>query len=156
MVSLNDWILKLFKLISNFLPGWSVQFNPNRSLAHYQVAEMSYYKQCAPGFFKFYRDFNYYNCVMQPHNGSVSDAQGYKQKYPKFLLRGFFIAGPINQEINCGLGNDHIKTRFIQLCKDTVEFFEKLSMYKELYPKVFCQISPLLAHQKKLKFWNNQ
>lgn len=116
---------------------------------------MSHYKQDAPGFFKFFRDFNY-DSVMQPHNGRFSDSQVYKQNYPKFLLRGFFIAGPINQEINCGLGNDYIKTRFIQLCKDTVEFFDKLPMYKELYPKVFYQISPLLAHQKKWKYWNKQ
>lgn len=101
--------------------GWSVQFDPNRTLRYYQVQEMTNYKLHVLGFFRYYRDFNYSN-VIQPFNGSTLDSYRYKGLYRKFYLKGLLIAGPINKETNCGIMDADVKIRFIKLCKDTADF----------------------------------
>lgn len=85
---------------------------------------MSNFKQYVPGFFQYYRDFDY-SKIIQPYSGSAVDSYRYKSLYPKFLLKGLFIAGPINKEINCGIVDMDVKIRFVKLCKDTVDFFDK-------------------------------
>ena len=82
------------------------------------------YKDFIAGFFKFFSNFNY-DKVMSTLTGSPVDSHSHKLRYQEFLLQGLFIAGPFNQEINCGIVDTIDKENFVQLCKESKKFFDE-------------------------------
>lgn len=80
------------------------------------------YKSYVKGFFKLYKDFAYNSFVISPYSGEALNVASYKAKHPKFLLKGLFIAGPVNAGKNCGIVDSWVKTRFVDLCKASHDF----------------------------------
>jgi hypothetical protein len=101
-----------------------VQFDSTRGLKSCGIAKMYDYKDVFSEFFEFYGKFNF-NKVISTHEGVTKDIHSYKGKYPKFLLKGIFIAGPINQGKNCGILDLFLKEYFISFCNKASKFLVK-------------------------------
>lgn len=96
-------------------------------MSNYGVGKMNHYKQYAPGFFKFFSDFNF-NQVIEPFYGRTVDVETYQKRYPNFLMKGIYIAGPCNKERNCGIMDKTDKEAFIDFCKASSNFFDENPM----------------------------
>jgi hypothetical protein len=68
--------------------------------------------------------FNY-NQVISTHEGIAKNVHAYKSRFPKFLLKGMFIAGPLNLSKNCGILDYPAKENFVILCKKLSTFLDK-------------------------------
>lgn len=98
---------------------WNIEFNPSRTLDNYQTNVLADYRLEIKGFFAFYQDRNF-DLVMSPHSGKVYTMQEYLTTFPKFQKKSLNIAGPINQESNCGEKQDKVLRQFVEICKATV------------------------------------
>lgn len=105
--------------------AWEVHFSADRTLDYYHATKMRSYKDHAKNFFMFYRNFDYTK-VMSTFRGSAVDADEYKSLYPNFIFDGIFISGPFNKGKNYGNIEFAIKNRFVELCKNTVDFLDKI------------------------------
>jgi hypothetical protein len=82
------------------------------------------YKDWFQKFFEFYSDFDFTQ-VISTNEGIAKWRYTYKGRYPKFHLKGILIAGPLNQERNCGISDNRNTEIFAELCKKSSSFLAK-------------------------------
>lgn len=106
-----------------FFVEWNIEFNPSRTLDNYQTNVLADYRSEIKGFFAFYQDRNF-DLVMSPHFGKAYNMQEYLKAFPMFKKKSLNIAGPINQESNCGEKEEKILRQFVEICKTSVSILK--------------------------------
>jgi hypothetical protein len=80
------------------------------------------YKNHINQFFDLYSGFDF-SQVISSYEGKTVSSFLYKS-HTKFIFKGIYLPGPINQGVNCGNYWDNAtKTAFVQLCKDSSKYF---------------------------------
>lgn len=108
--------------------GWAVQFDPSRNCLSYKCNSMLNYKSYVKEFFKFYKNFHFASQVISPYFGKTLDVSNYRSRYQKFFKKGLYIAGPVNQEKNCGIVDDSVRNDFINLIKASSDYLENVNL----------------------------
>jgi len=101
--------------------GWNVQFS-RAKLSNFGTLVMKNYQDHIKDFFQFYSTFDFKK-VISTYDGTAQDAASYNSRYPEFVLKGVYIAGPINRSKNCGIVGNMCKKNFISICKSSAQYF---------------------------------
>lgn len=113
---------KHFIIQFNFILGWEIQFDEDRSLEYYKIKRINNYLDFAEGFFRFYANFDFSKHVLSIYSGSSIEKTKFKHENFK-IEKPLCIVGPFDLDRNSGqmIG---VKTleEFKKVCKATCEF----------------------------------
>lgn len=118
MASWPDYLV-FFKL-----EGFETQFDPTRSISDYNVGQMINFKDHTRNFFLFYADFDY-NQVISTFLGREVSKYYYRCVYPKFIMKGVLLPGPLKQMTNSQIINDDELKSLIDLCRLSSDFLHR-------------------------------